>query len=214
LLQPSDERKFCDLYCSLHWITTANTSFGDCADIHRCEHLGQDGGGGRTRPRRGLPSGQDPRSGTQRAEVPPVSSGPTRVGRQAAMSGRVAQGTERKLQLWTVLPSGERQGREVSGRGAPTGRLSFQRSSRIPRAQVQKARLQDDILGREAAEELAHPCQPAPLPRLRAQRPGGEDNEDVLERTRPELPLPRFRWYVFRVFLTSRHLTSRFQRLP
>jgi hypothetical protein len=59
----------------------------------RCEHLGQDGGGGRTRPRRGLPSGQDPRSGTQRAEVPPVSSGPTRVGRQAAMSGRVAQGT-------------------------------------------------------------------------------------------------------------------------
>jgi hypothetical protein len=156
-----------------------------------------------------------------------------RRGRLLIGSGVVA-GTERKLQLWTVLPSGERQGREVSGRGAPTGRLSFQRSSRIPRgerrvpkcppghfpqqrfvpAQVQKARLQDDILGREAAEELAHPCQPAPLPRLRAQRPGGEDNEDVLERTRPELPLPRFRWYVFRVFLTSRHLTSRFQRLP
>jgi hypothetical protein len=136
-----------------------------------------------------------------------------RRGRLLIGSGVVA-GTERKLQLWTVLPSGERQGREVSGRGAPTGRLSLQRSGRIPRAQVQKARLQDDILGREAAEELAHPCQPAPLPRLRAQRPGGEDNEDVLERTRPELPLPRFRWYVFRVFLTSRHLTSRFQRLP
>lgn len=52
-------------------------------------------------------------------------------------------------------------------------------------AQVQEARVQDDLPGREAAEEPPHARQPEEVPRLRHQRSGGEDHQDVLEGTGP-----------------------------
>lgn len=67
-------------------------------------------------------------------------------------------------------------------------------SEGVVTAEVQKAGLQDDVLGREAAEEPAHEGQPAEVPGLRAQRASREDHEDVLEGAGSELPLPRLRW--------------------
>lgn len=45
----------------------------------------------------------------------------------------VFAGTERKLQLWTVLPSGERQGGKIPGRRTTIGRLSIQRTCGLSR---------------------------------------------------------------------------------
>ena len=60
--------------------------------------------------------------------------------------------------------------------------------------EIQETSLQNDDLGREAAEELAHQGQPATVPGIREQRPSREDNENVLEGPRSEFPLPRLGW--------------------
>lgn len=42
-------------------------------------------------------------------------------------------GAEGEFQLWTVLSTSQREGRQVPGRGATPGRLPLQRTRRIPR---------------------------------------------------------------------------------
>ncbi len=61
----------------------------------------------------------------------------------------------------------------------------------IVSAEVQAARVQDAVFGREAAQVDQQQGQPEEVLRPRLRQPRGQGQQDVRKGRRPKLPLPR-----------------------